>query len=499
MNIHQLAEVLAQKRAGKTVVHCHGVFDPLHIGHIRHFQQAKKLGDILVVTITPDRYVNKGPHRPIFNQELRADAVAALACVDYVAINEWPTAVEAIRLLKPDIYVKGSEFRDKPDRTGAIPLEDEAVRSVGGRMEFTYDIVFSSSNLVNRHLSVFPPDVSQFLADFARRHPADAIIRLIDTVRPLRVLVVGDAIIDDYQYCEAIGKSSKEPTLVVKALGNERFAGGALAVANHVASFCDRVDLVTLLGDRQREEGFIRAKLQSNIQPHFLTRREAPTIVKRRFVEQYFFAKLFEVYEINDQSLDPRDDEQICSVLRACVPEFDVVIAMDFGHGAISDTAVTILCEQARFLAVNTQTNAGNLGYHTVSRYPRADYLCVAENEMRLEMRNRRGDLRRMVEEVSRRMTCPKVMVTRGKVGALGYDARTGFVEVPAFAGQVVDRIGAGDAFFSISAPCVAAGAPIEVAAFVGNAAGAQAVATVGHRTSLEYRSFCRYVEHLLK
>ena len=107
----ELAAILERERsAGKSIVNCHGVIDLLHVGHIRHLEAARKLGDVLVVTVTPDRWVNKGPHRPAFTEQLRAEALASLECVDYVALNEWPTAVETIRLLRPDFYVKGKEI-----------------------------------------------------------------------------------------------------------------------------------------------------------------------------------------------------------------------------------------------------------------------------------------------------------------------------------------------------------------------------------------------------
>src|SRR3990172_8805312 len=108
--LDELALIVAElKTAGRQVVHCHGVFDLIHPGHIRHLHSAKTQGDVLVVTVTPDEYVNKGPGRPIFNQRLRVESLAAFACVDYVAINRWPTAVETILLLKPDVFVKGSD------------------------------------------------------------------------------------------------------------------------------------------------------------------------------------------------------------------------------------------------------------------------------------------------------------------------------------------------------------------------------------------------------
>lgn len=492
-------EIAARQAQGQTVVHCHGVFDPMHIGHIRHFAAARKLGDVLVVTVTPDRFVNKGPHRPVFPEELRAEAIASLETVDFVAVNRWPMAIETIHALRPNVFVKGSEFRGGKDLTGAIALEEAAVQSVGGRLEFTDDVTFSASHLVNRHLSVFPQEVSDYLVDFANRHPTGDVLGVLEAARQLKVLVVGETIIDDYQYVEAIGKSSKEPTLVVKALTNDRFAGGAAAVANHVAGFCDRVVLHSILGEVNSEESFIRSRLKENIEPRFLFRAQSPTIVKRRFVEQYFFSKLFEVYEINDAIPTAAESAAWTESLAGRVAEFDLVIAIDFGHGFLTRELIELLCRESRFLAVNTQSNAGNLGYHVISNYPRADYVSVAENEMRLESRDRRGDLRPMLERVAERLSCPRVVVTRGSRGCLAYQRGDGFVEVPAFASQVVDRIGAGDAFLSITSLCAALHAPLDVLGFIGNVAGAQAVATVGNKSSIERIPLARHIEHLLK
>src|SRR5712692_2748901 len=179
--LEALADTLASRRArNQTIVHCHGVFDLLHIGHIRHFAHAKRFGDVLVVTVTPDRYVNKGPHRPVFSEDLRAEAIAALHCVDFVAINKWPMAIETIQALRPSIYVKGSEFQNGTDRTGAIALEEDAITAVGGRIAFTDDLTFSASNLVNRHFPIFPREVSEYLAAFAARHRTDKVLRHLE-------------------------------------------------------------------------------------------------------------------------------------------------------------------------------------------------------------------------------------------------------------------------------------------------------------------------------
>jgi len=493
-------EISSLRLEGKKISHCHGVFDLLHIGHIRHLERAKKSGGILVVTITPDKYVNKGPHRPVFGQDLRAEAIAALDCVDYVAINKWPMAVEAIQFLKPDFYVKGTEYRiAEEDRTGGITLEETAIRSVGGQLIFTDDITFSSSNLINRFLPVFPKEVNEYLECFSTRYSSKDVLRYLEDSQSLKVLVIGETIIDEYQYCEAIGKSSKEPTLVVQANSAEKFAGGSLAAANHLANFCDSVGLITFLGTENAQEAFVEDKLNSKVKRFFLNKKDSPTIVKRRFIDSYFFTKLLEVYEINDRELDKDENEQLCNVLCEQLPKYDVVVVLDFGHGMLSQEARHILCNQAPFLALNVQANAGNLGYNTLSSYERADYISVAENEIRLEARERRGDLRKMILGVSEKLKCGRISITRGKHGSLSYKAGEGFVEVPAFASQVVDRIGAGDAFLSLTALCVVQDAPMEVVCFIGNAVGAQAVATVGHRQSVDRLPLFRHIESLLK
>lgn len=146
------AAVQSAKQSGRKVVLCHGCFDLMHPGHIKYLQAAKAMGDVLVVTVSPDRYVDKGPGRPVFGERLRAESLAALECVDYVAVNQWPTAEETLRLLKPDIYVKGQEFEKLEDKTGKIQKEYEVLKEIGAEMRFTHEIVFSSTELINKYL-----------------------------------------------------------------------------------------------------------------------------------------------------------------------------------------------------------------------------------------------------------------------------------------------------------------------------------------------------------
>lgn len=484
----------------KRIVHCHGVFDLLHVGHIRHFAQARGFGDVLVVTVTPDIYVNKGPDRPAFHELLRAEALAALASVDLVAINQGPMALEAITLIRPDFYVKGSDYRDAAqDVTGGITLEETTVKAHGGQLVFTDEMTFSSSKLLNRYFAPWPPEVSDFMRGFGQRYPSEQVLQSLAAIRNLRTLVIGETIIDEYHYCETLGKSGKEPVLAARYMRSEQFAGGILAVANHAANFCDHVGMVTFLGAHESQEAFIRAKLNPAIKANLLTMANAPTIVKRRFVETYPFQKLFEVYVMDDGERSQPEIASLNALLQAILPSYDVVIVTDYGHGMLTPETIALLCEQAPFLAVNTQVNAGNHGFNTVAKYPHADYICVSEKEIRLEARQRYSDLRAIIEEVAARINCPQLLITRGKQGCLCYHREHGFFEIPSFAGQVVDRIGAGDAVFAITAMCAARQVPSEMLGFIGNAVGAQAVGIVGNQHAINRVALLKHIDTLLK
>jgi cytidyltransferase-like protein len=471
----------------------HGVFDLLHLGHIRHFEQARGMGDVLVVTLTRDEHVNKGPHRPAFSHDLRAEAVAALAAVDYVAVSRWPLAVEAILRLEPDVYVKGAEYESAADDvTGGIVHETEAARRVGGEVRFTHDVVYSSSNLLNRYLPPYSEEAGRFLDGFRQRHTAAAVRAQLEGLRDLRVLVVGEAILDEYVYCNALGKSAKEPILAMRYLSRELHAGGSLAVANHLAAFCDHVELVTYLGDTNRQEDFVRSRLHPNVRPTFLTKRGAPTIVKRRYTEKYMVTKLLEIYEVDDEPLAAPEAAQLREHLAARAPAHDVVLAADFGHGLLDAGAAALLAERSPFLAVNTQLNAANIGFHTISRYARADYACIHEGELRLDQRSRAGDLRLLATRLTDRLGAGMLMVTRGKHGTLLY-------RPPSFATRVIDRTGAGDAVLAVTALLAAREVPPEVVGFVGNMVGAQAVSIVGNAASVDRVALCKSIEAVLR
>lgn len=504
MKIMPLAEmakaISALKKKKKRIVLAHGVFDLLHPGHIRHLEAAKAQGDILVVTVTPDNYVNKGPGRPVFNQRLRAESLAALQCVDYVAVNQWPTAVETIRLLRPDVYVKGHEYaKREADLTGKIYDEEQALQSAGGRLHFTQDITFSSTHLLNSYFEVFPPETDKYLRELTKQHSAESVISFLKSLDKLKVLVIGDAIIDEYHFCQPYGKASKSSVIASRFLSAEAYAGGALAAANHIAGFCKQVHLVTCLGEQDSREEFIKNHLRPNVSTKFFSRPDAPTVIKRRYVQPFLVTKMFEVAFFNEKPLPESMDREFCEYLKGVAGDYDLVVVADFGHGLVSRSAIHVVCEKARFLAVNAQTNSVNLGYNLVTKYPRADYICIDEEETRLALHDRFGPVEKLMEEITRKCHCRLMAVTRGNKESVVYDPKTGFITVPLFSREVVDTIGAGDAFLSVTAACACAGFPPELIGFVGNAVGALAVRIVGNKESVEPVALFKFITTLLK
>lgn len=501
IELGKMAELSRQLRAeGKRVVLCHGTFDLMHTGHIRYLQRAKQEGDVLLVTVTGDAYVNKGPGRPVFNEQLRAENLAALAAVDHVAINQAVTAVEALHAIQPNIYAKGSDYRSHGDDvTGNIAREQAAVEAHGGHIFYTDEITFSSSSLLNEHFGVFSTETREFLKDFGSRWSDKEVQRQIASLSDLKVLVVGDAIVDQYHYSTALGQTGKGNVFAVRYDSEEQFAGGAIAVANHIAGFSGSVTLVTGLGSTDSHEGFIRGKLSQNVTPEFFYFPDAPTVTKRRFVDADLL-KLFEVYFYREDPVMGETEDRICDWLNANLAAYDVVVVPDFGNGFITPRMVEILCGKAKFLAVNTQINSGNRGYHVIHRYPRADFVSLNEPELRLAAHNRHDPLEIVSEQVGTRVNAAQLAVTRGTKGVVMYDSKKKmFHKIPALSTRVVDRIGAGDAFLSLAGLCAANGLDAEVAAFVGSVAAAMDVQIVCNREPVNPVGLNKYVATLLK
>ena len=499
--LNELAKRLEDlKKAGKTVVQSHGVFDLIHPGIINHLEQARKQGDVLVVTVIKDKDVRRGPGRPVFPDNLRVENVASLAQVDYTCVVDDEVPFECVKIVKPDVFAKGQAYKERHRKIHEKIFEEERELYFGKSRIFETDgFSFSSSGIINNFLDIYPNDTKAFLKEFSERHGFHSLAEQINRLKDLKVLLVGDGIIDEYHYCSAMGKSAKSHLVVSRYLAHEVFYGGAFAIANHLAGICDDVHLVTLLGREDSREHDIEKGLRQNVRVKFFFRDDGPTIVKKRYLDQYLNQKIFEVNYLNDDYIGGDLEAGIVGYLNEVIGQYDIVLVSDFGHGFITDAVIRAIEKLSGKYAVTTQTNAANAGYNMITKYRRPFFVCLDEPEIRLAAHERNAHIEDVAAGIKKGLGADNLIVTLGKRGSVGIDREGEINRTPVFSSKVIDTIGAGDAFFAFTAPCFATGLPLDVVSFIGNAVGALAVQIVGNKKPVEKYELFAFIEAVLK
>ena len=460
--IEELAKIAEQEKLkGKKVALCHGCFDLIHVGHMKHFNAAKKIADVLIVTVTPDRFINKGPGRPVFVESLRLEALANIQSVDFVALNDSPDAVSLIKRVRPSFYIKGKEYKDLS--SGMRIKEKQAVEEFGGQFVCTEEETFSSSALINSNFDHLSFKVSGFLQKVREKYPARHVEEILERMSSLKVLVIGDPIIDEYHYCRAVGTTTKFPTISAVFQGETKMAGASLVIARHAAEFASSVDYIGIVGDKDNEKEFIKKEL-SGINTFLVEVPGRYTTVKRRFVAGNYPTaidfkelpsdnyKLFEIAFMNDSLIKEDSEREVMDLIEKKIADNDLVILADFGHGMITHRIINLVKEKAKWWAVNAQTNSTNYGFNFVTKYKNPDFVCIDEREARLPLGDRYTDKEEIIKIISERINCKEIMMSMGKDGlVLKLD---NFYYAPALTLKTVDTVGAGDAVLSMASLC---------------------------------------------
>lgn len=487
----------------KKIVLCHGVFDLVHLGHVLHFEEAKKLGDVLVVSITASACVRKGPGRPYFDDEMRLKFLSAIEVIDYVILSEDYTVDDIIESVEPDLYVKGQEYsKAEEDITGKISEETDLVRKHGGDVYFTTGQVFSSTKLINNLLPALSDEVKQFISDFKTRYNFNTIREYIEKLKDLKVLVVGDVIIDEYTFCTVQGLMSKDTGYSSRYINSEQYLGGSLAIARHIAQFSDNVSITSIIGNESNIHSRLLNDLSNQMRIDLEYSDRYNTIIKTRFIteneKREEFHKIFSINNLSpNMEIDNETRERFRNKLNDIVPNYDVVVLCDFGHGLIDDKVMEILQEKAKFLAINCQTNSSNYGMNLITKYRRADAFALDQKELKLAFSDYSLEETNALKKLAKHFNSAG-WLTQGAAGATCIDIQGKLIPCPAFTLKVKDTIGAGDAFFSMASICAAVGAPYEVGTFAGNIAGALASNIVGNKSSIEKVNILKYMNTLL-
>jgi len=472
--VQELAAIIGKRPREKSVIMCHGTFDIVHPGHLRHLIYAKEKAALLIASVTADEHVAKASLRPYVPQELRASNLSVFEMVDFVIVDKNPTPIENIHILQPDYFAKGYEyFADGvPPKTQE---EIDALESYGGEMLFTPgDVVYSSSSLIETH----PPNIGLekllTLMD-SEAVSFDDLRRTLRDLASIKAHVVGDTIVDSYSYCSLLGATTKSPTFSVKHDRTDMFAGGAAIVAKHLRAAGARVSFSTVLGEDELRGFVIDDLAAAGVECDPIIDHTRPTTHKERFISEGY--KLLQVDRVDNQ---PVGDRMISTLTeRTRSSDADVVIFSDFRHGIFTRHSIATLKAGMPTGALKVADSQVSNRWGNILDFTEFDLLTPNEREVRFALADQDSVVRPLALELFRRARCHELLLKLGERGLLVY--RTPgpmpreFFTLDSFVDNLVDPIGAGDALLAYASLARAVSQNIVVASILGSLSAAVA------------------------
>ncbi|HEV8473636.1 MAG TPA: PfkB family carbohydrate kinase [Methylomirabilota bacterium] len=477
---HELAALLGRRPRRRTVIMCHGTFDIVHPGHLRHLMYAKEKADVLVASVTADEHISKGPFRPYVPQELRAANLAALEFVDYVVIDRNATPVENIGIVQPDYFAKGFEYQSDP----LPPKTAEEVRALeayGGEMVFTPgDIVYSSTALLMQHGPRLGVDKAIALLQ-SEGVSFDDLRRTLGDLGRLRVHVVGDTIVDRYSYCSLLGQSAKAPCFSVRLEHTDVFVGGAAIVAKHVKSFGADVTFTTVLGDDELAGLVVRDLDEAKLRVRPLVDAARPTTLKERFIADGH--RMLQVDRVDNRIVSDRIRRDIVESIRST--DVDVVIFSDFRHGIFHHATIDEYVTAIRPGVLKTADSQVSNRWGNILDFRDFDLITPNEREARFALGDQDSGVRPLAQRLFGDARCRYLVLKLGERGTLTYRSpgplpREFFI-LDSFVDTLVDPIGGGDALVAVATLALAASGDIVRASVLGSLAAAVACERAGN------------------
>jgi rfaE bifunctional protein kinase chain/domain/rfaE bifunctional protein nucleotidyltransferase chain/domain len=450
----EIAAVIGAPPREKKVIMCHGTFDIVHPGHVRHLLYAKSKGDLLIASLTADAHIAKANFRPFVPQELRALNLAALEVVDFVVIDRDPTPIRNIGIIQPDYFAKGYEYT----RTGLHPRTAEemaAVEAYGGEIMFTPgDIVYSSSQIIDTEPPAIALEKLMSLLE-AEKLSFDDLRTSLDRLRGIRVHVVGDLIVDSYTHTVMIGGMTKTPTMSVRFEDRTDFVGGAGIVAKHLRSAGADVSFSTVLGNDTLAEFALKDLQDAGVNCMPVVDRTRPTTHKNAIIAGSY--NLLKIDTLDNRSISDRVLDTL--VNQANETPADIVVFSDFRHGIFNrDTipSLTAAIPENAFRVADSQV-ASRWG--NILEFRGFDLITPNEREARFALGDQDSVVRPLGLELYRQAGCRVLILKLGERGLMAFRARPqtdedvrSFFALDSFAGHVVDAVGSGDALLAYAA-----------------------------------------------
>jgi rfaE bifunctional protein kinase chain/domain len=455
----ELRAIIGPRPRQKRVIMCHGVFDVVHPGHVRHLLYAKSKADLLIASITADHHITKGTHRPHVPQDLRAVNLAAFEVVDYVIIDKNAKPIENIRLIEPDYFAKGFEYTASgmPAKTAE---EADVLEAYGGEIIFTPgDIVYSSSNLID----LAPPAIK-----------LEKLRQTLDAMAGHRVHVVGDTIVDSYTHCAMVGGQTKTPTMSVLFERKVDYIGGAAIVAKHLAAAGGRVTFSTVLGDDNYRDFVLDDLKEAGIEVRAVIDRSRPTVNKNAIVVGGY--RLLKVDTLDNRSVSDQILDEITQAIRN-VPT-DAVVFSDFRHGLFNRRTIPEMVQalpEGCFRVADSQV-ASRWG--NITDFQGFDLITPNEREARFALGDQDSGIRPLASNLYDASRCKLLILKLGERGVLAccnadHESLDSFFVIDSFVDRLVDAVGAGDALLAYATLAMLAVRDAGIATILGTMAAA--------------------------
>lgn len=426
----------------------HGVFDVLHSGHLLHFKECKKHCDILIVSITDDKFVNKGPNRPIFNSKERLDLIKNFKFVDKVFINKDITPINLIGKIKPDYYFKGNDYsKYSDDFTGNILKEKNAVEKNGGKLLILDTKQTSSSTIINKRFNF----INQTLKKNLKSIDQDSIKKFFNKITKSnsdkKILIFGEPIIDKYTYVDILGKSQKNQILSTKELNKKVIGGGTMLVALYLNNFFKKIDYLCI--NNSSNNVLFKKFLSKNIKKIFVPDKNSKVTIKNRFVNFYKGERLFQNNINNSQALSKSGEIRLIKKFKNIINRYDKVILFDFGHELISKKILNFINKNKNKFYINCQSNSSNFGFNLATKYKGGHTICMDEIEFRLCVGDKYSSIDVLIDTNLKFINRFKnFIITSGKKGCTYIRNKKKYF-TPAVFETNSDTTGSGDIFFS--------------------------------------------------
>ncbi len=467
--ITELKKILSKQKSKKTVL-CHGVFDVVHPGHLRHLAHAKTKGDILIVSLTSDKYIKKGTYRPHVPENLRALNLSAFEMVDYVVIDRNEKANKILLNLKPDFYAKGFEYFSKglPPATKA---EISVVKSYGGKMFFSPgDFVYSSSKFLQTSLPRLSLEKLLILLQNNKIN-FEMIKNNFKDFKKINVHIIGDTIVDTYTRTNFIGGQTKTPTFSLLKQKTENFIGGAAIVAQHLKAAGANVTFTTVLGNDYLQKFVKKNLLSKKIKLNLIIDPLRPTTNKNTISTGIY--KILKLDTLDNTPVNSEIQNKICKFIKKT--KTDIIIFSDFRHGIFNKQSIPLynkIIPKKTFKVADSQV-ASRWG--NILEFKNFNLITPNEREARFALADQDSPIGALSHQIKKKSKAQNLILKLGDKGAFCSSNKklNNYFSIDSFASNVVDAVGSGDALLAYSTLSLFTSKSLEISAIIGSFAAA--------------------------